>query len=109
MAIHPQLQEFLARYRPPKAGPLFPGRRGQREFLNRNTADRILRVACEKAGISGASTHSFRRTALTQMCNAGAPLSHIQKVSGHHDLGTLQRYLAVSDEQVKKAVSLIGF
>ena len=46
---------------------------------------------------------------LTQMHNAGIPLRHIQEISGHNDLGTLQRYLEVSPEQRKKAVSVIGW
>ncbi|WP_313931544.1 tyrosine-type recombinase/integrase [Trichocoleus sp. FACHB-69] len=50
----------------------------------------------------------FRRTALTQMHNAGILLRHIQKISGHHELGTLQRYLEVSPEQKRKAVWMIG-
>ncbi len=36
-------------------------------------------------------------------------LRHIQEISGHNDLGTLQRYLEVTPEQRKKAVSVIGF
>ncbi|VEP17418.1 Integrase (fragment) [Hyella patelloides LEGE 07179] len=50
----------------------------------------------------------FRRTALTQMHNAGIPLRHIQEISGN-DSGTLQRYVEVSPEQRKKAVSVIGW
>jgi integrase/recombinase XerD len=33
----------------------------------------------------------------------------IQEISGHHDLGTLQRYLEVSPEQKRNAVAAIGF
>lgn len=62
-----------------------------------------------RVGLVGVSTHSFRRTALTQMANAGIPLRHIQEISGHNDLGTLQRYLEVTPEQRKKAVAAIGF
>nr|WP_322718824.1 tyrosine-type recombinase/integrase [Nostoc sp. ChiQUE02]MDZ8231809.1 tyrosine-type recombinase/integrase [Nostoc sp. ChiQUE02] len=51
----------------------------------------------------------FRRTALTQMSSAGIPLRTIQEISGHSDLGTLQRYLEVTPEQKRKAVSVIGF
>ncbi len=40
---------------------------------------------------------------------AGIPLRYIQEISGHNDLGTLQRYLEVSPEQKKQAVSLIGW
>ncbi len=53
--------------------------------------------------------HSFRRTALTMMSSAGIPLRHIQEISGHNDLGTLQRYLEVTPEQRRKAVAAIGF
>ncbi len=77
--------------------------------LTRSMADKLLRAACQRIGVEGASTHSFRRTALTQMHNAGIPLRHIQEISGHNDLGTLQRYLEVSPEQKKKAVSVIGW
>ncbi|MBW4600881.1 MAG: tyrosine-type recombinase/integrase [Calothrix sp. FI2-JRJ7] len=56
----------------------------------------MLRQAISRIGVEGVSTHSFRRTALTQMSSAGIPLRHIQEISGHSDLGTLQRYLEVT-------------
>lgn len=102
--------QYLAEYEPPPNpyNPyLFPSRAGKP--LTRFMADKILRAACKRIGIEGVSTHSFRRTALTQMCNAGIPLRHIQEISGHNDLGTLQRYLEVSPEQKRKAVSVIGW
>ena len=77
--------------------------------LSRSMADKILRTACQRIGVEGVSTHSFRRTALTQMHNAGISLRHIQEISGHNDLETLQRYLEVSPEQRKQAVSVIGW
>jgi integrase/recombinase XerD len=107
--IPPALAAILAEYQPPKPGALFPGLRGVTERLTRFAADKVLKDACQRVGIEGVSTHSFRRTALTQMHNAGIPLRHIQEISGHNDLGTLQRYLEVSPEQKKKAVSVIGF
>jgi len=72
-------------------------------------ADKILRDACKRVKLEGVSTHSFRRTALTQMSSAGIPLRHIQEISGHNGLGTLQRYLEVTPEQRRKAVAVIGF
>ena len=109
VAIHPALQRFLEAYRPAKAGPMFPGRRCVSEFISRNTADRILRNACKAVGIVGCSTHSFRRSALTHMSRANIPLRTIQEISGHKDLGTLQRYLEVSPEEVKRAINSISF
>jgi len=85
---------------------LFPGRHTSHSFrhITSDSAAVILREACRRVGIEGASTHSFRRTALTQMSNAGIPLRVIQQVSGHRTLSELQKYLEVSDFQVKGAI-----
>ena len=106
--IQAGLAEILADYQP-SPGALFPGLCGVTERMTRFAADKILRKACLRVGLVGVSTHSFRRTALTMMSSAGVPLRHIQEISGHNDLGTLQRYLEVTPEQRKKAVSVIGF
>jgi integrase/recombinase XerD len=59
-------------------------------------------------GIEGASTHSFRRTALTQMSDNNIPLRVIAEVSGHRNLAQLQGYLDVRPEQVLGAVSSLS-
>lgn len=108
--IQPELAELLADYQPPKLnGYLFPGVRGVTEHLTRSTAQTILKAACDRIGLAGVSTHSFRRTALTQMSNAGVPLRHIQEISGHSSLTTLQSYLDVTPEQKRKAIEAIHF
>lgn len=106
--IQPGLTQIMEAYQP-KAGALFPGMRGRSPTLTRFMADKILRDACQRVGLEGVSTHSFRRTALTMMSSAGIPLRVIQEVSGHNDLGTLQRYLEVSPEQKRRAVAVISF
>ncbi|MBD0390412.1 MAG: tyrosine-type recombinase/integrase, partial [Nostoc sp. C3-bin3] len=90
------LRRLLREYYP-LAGEiyLFPGRSDG--HISEDSAARILRGACKQAGVIGVSTHSFRRTALTQMSNAGIPLRVIQEISGHRNLEQLQRYLEVSD------------
>ncbi|MEA5452951.1 tyrosine-type recombinase/integrase [Leptolyngbya sp. CCNP1308] len=57
----------------------------------------------------GISTHSFRRTALTNLSNAGVPLRVIQEISVHRSLASLQRYLEVSPEQKKAAIAALGY
>jgi len=106
--IQPGLAALLADYQP-KPGALFPGMRGRSPTLTRFMADKILKAACSSLGIFGVSTHSFRRTALTQMSSAGIPLRVIQEISGHSDLGTLQRYLEVTPQQTAAALAVIGF
>ena len=88
-------------------GFLFPGRHG-RKHIHPDAASWILREGCKRVGLEGVSTHSFRRTALTQMSNAGVPLRVIQEVSGHRTLDELYKYLEVRPEQVLGAVSTLS-
>ena len=102
------IDPFLKEYQPKSF--LFPSNRNAKtnKHLTRAGADLILKAACQRVGLVGVSTHSFRRTALTQMHNAGVPLRVIQEISGHSSLETLQRYLEVTDEQIERAVNVIG-
>jgi integrase/recombinase XerD len=101
------LRLILTAYNP-EAGQeyLFPGRFSG--HIDPESASRILRKALRRVGIEGASTHSFRRTALTQMSDTGIPLRVVQEVSGHRNLGQLQNYLEVRDEQVLGAMASLS-
>ncbi|PSB27651.1 tyrosine-type recombinase/integrase [Chlorogloea sp. CCALA 695] len=102
------LRNLLVDYNPPSyQWFLFPGRHGK-GHINPDSAARILRSACLKVGIDGASTHSFRRTALTMMSDSGIPLRVIQEVSGHRTLDELQKYLEVRPEQVRGAIASLS-
>lgn len=106
--IHPQLSDYLLQYAP---GPvyLFPGRHRHLGPLNPRSADAILRAALQRAGLVGVSTHSFRRTALTQLSASGVPLWVIQEISGHRSLAVaLQKYLEVGPGQVESAISQLA-
>ncbi|MEO8893485.1 MAG: tyrosine-type recombinase/integrase [Coleofasciculaceae cyanobacterium] len=96
--IHPNLLTYLEAYDLNlRKEFLFHGQHGL-EYIHRASADKILREACFKIDLEGVSTHSFRRTALTHMSDAGVPLRHIQEISGHRTLAALERYQGVTDE-----------
>jgi integrase/recombinase XerD len=101
------LRGLLITYPHPSSGYLFPGRWG-RGHIHSDSAARILREACQDVGIEGASTHSFRRTGLTQLSNAGIPLRVIQEISGHRTLDELYKYLEVRPEQIRGAVAALA-
>ena len=67
-----------------------------------------LQKSLERAEIVGATSHSFRRSALTKLHKSGLPLKVIQSLSGHQSLSTLSLYLQVSDEDKKRAISLLA-
>ncbi len=107
--VHPKLKHYLEEYSPQlKREFLFPGRHGL-GHIHKASADAILREACQRLGIDGVSTHSFRRTALTMMSDSGVPLRHIQSISGHRTLAALERYLGVTPKQKQSAISTLIF
>ena len=109
--MHSELQRVLGESELPTTGYLFPGCgecQGHGEAkrpISRQACDKALRIACDRLGYEGFSTHSFRRTALTRMSNAGVPLRVIQEISGHRSLQELQRYLEVTGAQVEGAIA----
>ncbi|NEP00353.1 MAG: site-specific integrase [Symploca sp. SIO2E9] len=73
-----ELRLLLLDYYPsPRTWFLFPGLGGT-GHINPDSASRVLRKACNKLGIRGVSTHSFRRTALTH--SALSMLSTVKKI-----------------------------
>lgn len=107
--IIPDLRAFLVAYYPLAGNPyLFPGRYDKNGHINSDSAARVLRKACAKVGIEGVSTHSFRRTALTQLSDNNIPIRVIAAYSGHRDLAQLNAYLEVRDEQVLGAAASLS-
>ena len=86
---------------------LFYGRKEGTHQTTRSFMD-ALDKATERAKISGVSSHSFRRTQLTQLHRKQVPLNVIKSISGHQSLNTLSLYLQVDDEEKKKASALFA-
>ena len=68
--------------------------------LSSQSFDKELRRVCDWNGLSGISSHSFRRTQLTELYRDGWSLREIQHISGHRSLQSLQEYLDVDKEKV---------
>jgi len=64
-----------------------------------------------KLGFSGASSHSGRRTFITQaarkIIQCGGSLRDVQELAGHASLATTQRYIAGDAEAKRRVVALI--
>ncbi len=107
--IHPQLRELLEAYSPPPAGWLFPNRIDPDKHLDAGGAAWYLGKAVNRAKLGGCGikTHSFRRSFITRLSEAGADPRVIQEITGHRSLTALQRYIEVSPGRVKQAISLL--
>ena len=109
-----QLQAVLLRYRHEWAGEhghlpapseaLFPAAGSTTSSMTRQAADKALRGACMRVGLTGVSLHSFRRTAAQDAVDRGVPLHVVQALTGHKSLGSLGEYLAATEAQVLAAI-----
>lgn len=110
--IHEKLKKALADYKEKvvELGVwLFPSEAASSGHLTRAQAHNILAGAFDTMGLDDASTHSMRRTCLTNMSRAGVPLRTIQEISGHASLSDLQSYLAVDPDDKRRAISLLRY
>jgi integrase/recombinase XerD len=110
--INSRLQQELAAYidtRPTKdpALPLFPSHRGPRCSFSPNTLAQHFYWLYRRAGVSGASSHSGRKTFLTSLASQGVSVFVLASLAGHKSIATTQRYITVNDEVKRRAVELV--
>lgn len=100
--ISPELVNKINKL-PKENGFMFAGMGGN-DHISRYTIDKVLRNACKECGIEGVSTHSFRRTTISQLSRNLVSLRVIQKISGHRNLNVLQGYIDVDESEIASAV-----
>ena len=89
--------------------PLFLSQARRKEPLHPRSAIRMFSQMCQVAGISGASTHSMRRTHANALRRRGIDLKIIQEQLGHASLATTERYFFVDPLEKAKAIADLRF
>jgi integrase/recombinase XerD len=104
-----KLRAELEKFKPPASGFLFPSPESVGSPISRQSYDHGFRRALKKCGLDrmGFSLHSPRRTLATRLSAEGVPISVIQKITGHRSIAVLQKYIDVSDAQVKSAMDML--
>lgn len=86
--------------------PLFFSQKSNGSF-NPNALAQKFRRMFESAGIDGATSHSGRRTFITQLASKGIGVRVLQSLAGHRSIATTQLYIDVNDEMKRQAVNMI--
>ncbi|HWN05394.1 MAG TPA: tyrosine-type recombinase/integrase, partial [Candidatus Dormibacteraeota bacterium] len=61
-------------------------------------------AAAHQAGIDGLVFHDLRRSAITNMVNAGVPDLVVMAISGHRSLAVLKRYFIKNTDRMQEAL-----
>ncbi len=72
-----------------------------------NTLCQFFHYLFKNCGIEGASSHSPRRTFITNLADKGVGVRVLQSLAGHKNISTTQAYIDVNDAMKRKAVELI--
>ena len=106
LPVNARLAEALRQWRtawteeyghePSREDYMFPGRAGLQSHFSRKALD------------TGASTHSFRRSALTAASSSGVTIPVLRTLSGHSSMACLQKYIDIDEDARKKAAMMFA-
>lgn len=85
--------------------PLFATQK--RDGFSANTLCQHFHYLYKQAGIDGASSHSGRRSFITNLANKGVGVRVLMELASHKNLSTTQKYIDVNPGMLRKAVELI--
>lgn len=72
-----------------------------------NTLTQFFHYLYKRAGIDGASSHSGRRTFITNLASKGVGVRVIMGLSGHKALSSVQCYIDCNSDLMRNAVELV--
>jgi len=85
--------------------PLFASQKGG--SFSANTMTQLFLNIYRAAGFENASSHSGRRTFITELASKGVSVRVLAELAGHSSIQTTQRYIDVNPQQMSAAVELL--
>ena len=109
--VNSQLQAELDRYvkslnvRLDQKRPLIASKTGKR-FSANGLCQRFLQLY-DDAGLDKVTSHSGRRTYITQLAHKGVNVRVLAALAGHRNIATTQRYIELNEHVLRAAVELV--
>ncbi len=103
-----ELETYLRAY--PQTKPeyrLFYTQKRTAAGFTPNTLAQHFHYIYRRAGIEGASSHSGRRTFITNLASKGVGVRVLMSLAGHRHIGTTQAYIDVNDDMKRRAVEMV--
>ncbi len=106
--LHKELELYCSRYIPTNLNQkLFYSQKANSNGFSANTLTQFFHYLYKHVGIDGASSHSGRRTFITNLANKGIGVRVLMSLAGHRSITTTQAYIDVNDEMKRRAVELV--
>lgn len=105
--LQAELQAYKSshRFRSPNDKFFFTQKEPSRGFTPNTLAQHFHHIY-RGVGISGASSHSGRRTFITNLASKGISVRVLASLAGHKNISVTQRYIDVNDDMKRRAVEL---
>lgn len=78
----------------------------KRTAFSANSLTQHFIALYKRAGLEGATSHSGRRTFITNLAAQGISVRVLAALAGHRSIATTQRYIDVNDDMLRRAVEL---
>ena len=103
-----ELQQYANAYKPANTQlKFFYSQKRNSNGYNANTLTQFFHYLYKRAGVFGASSHSGRRTFITNLANKGVGVRLLASLAGHRNISTTQAYIDVNDHMKRHAVELV--
>ncbi len=104
--LRDELAQYLAtRGQQPDSHPLFVTA-GRKRF-SANVLAQHFHYLLKRAGIAGASSHSMRRSFITNLATKGISVRVLASLAGHRSIAVTQKYIDVNDDMKRNAVEMV--
>jgi integrase/recombinase XerD len=86
---------------------LFSNQKNPNRGFSPSTACQMMHYWYKEAKIEGGSSHSGRRSFITNLANKGVSVRILQELAGHSSLAVTQKYIDVNPTLLHTAISMI--
>lgn len=103
-----ELQAYVAQAKcVDRSYPFFSTQKSVKHGFSASSLTQTLALLYRGAGIEGASSHSGRRSFLTNLANKGTSIHLLKTLAGHRSIQTTATYLYSSPSQLRAVVELV--
>ncbi len=106
--LRKELEQYTKLYQPKNINcKFFYSQKTDSDGFTPNTLTQFFHYLYKHSGVDGASSHSGRRTFITNLANKGISVRVLASLAGHKNISTTQCYIDVNDDMKRKAVELV--